>query len=684
MSFPDMPLRTEPVIGENDSMYANTWDRAHKNIQAALTVEHDADGKHTLFLNTSYGPCTVLPGTYTGDGTTQQAIILSSTILAVLLFNDATTPIALTLTNIIPKSKPINVNAGYSENIISSLANGIMLIGPDANSLNQTYYYLAFVLRCGAENNSVYTPDWIQHNELIEIDGPGRDIPNALTEQLLVHYRHEHNDDGSHQSTAFEDLLKIAIGTTQTQLISVPNATTIYGALLCHNIAESPIIQLATMSTARYLTIQPTDPYYSLSFTPPTITRSLPQSCLVNGNFEIDTTGWTASDATLASISGGQDGNCLEMTNVWDNLITNGEFTSNTTGWTATNATLASIAGGQSGNCLEITDNRPNLVTNGNFDTNLTSWTVTGEGTATIVANGQSGNCLAITSSELGMVRVAQDLTTEIGQTYDITWYMKDGDPTEFHRIWINGLEIYSNGWPTKPDWTAGTVYFTATDTTTTLELVLFNLSNVALPTTLWDTVRVVARTTQISATQIITTIPDTNYRLLADIKLSSANAIHTIYVNGILTTTWTSTSDWSSQSVVFTATTTTTTIALVRNELSPIDALVTLWDNIQVVQDTTTALATQDIPTFVGETYTITGYAKTNGNCVVGCPQGFSSFTIISEWTFFTRTFTATDIVSTISVGYMGPRVNGKTLLFDTIACMPALPEADYLVFYT
>jgi hypothetical protein len=39
----------------------------------------------------------------------------------------------------------------------------------------------------------------------------------------------------------------------------------------------------------------------------------------------------------------------------WENLITNPDFTSNTTGWTATNCTLASIAGGQSGNCLEIT-----------------------------------------------------------------------------------------------------------------------------------------------------------------------------------------------------------------------------------------------------------------------------------------------------------------------------------------
>jgi hypothetical protein len=38
------------------------------------------------------------------------------------------------------------------------------------------------------------------------------------------------------------------------------------------------------------------------------------------------------------------------------NLVTNGKFTSATTGWTLSNATLASIAGGQEGNCLEVTE----------------------------------------------------------------------------------------------------------------------------------------------------------------------------------------------------------------------------------------------------------------------------------------------------------------------------------------
>ena len=37
-------------------------------------------------------------------------------------------------------------------------------------------------------------------------------------------------------------------------------------------------------------------------------------------------------------------------------LVTNGTFDSATTGWTAVNSTLASVAGGQSGNCLQVTN----------------------------------------------------------------------------------------------------------------------------------------------------------------------------------------------------------------------------------------------------------------------------------------------------------------------------------------
>lgn len=45
----------------------------------------------------------------------------------------------------------------------------------------------------------------------------------------------------------------------------------------------------------------------------------------------------------------------VTLENVGSNLVSNSGFNSDTTGWTNTNSTIASIAGGQSGNCLEIT-----------------------------------------------------------------------------------------------------------------------------------------------------------------------------------------------------------------------------------------------------------------------------------------------------------------------------------------
>ena len=45
----------------------------------------------------------------------------------------------------------------------------------------------------------------------------------------------------------------------------------------------------------------------------------------------------------------------LDATPVESDLVSNGTFESNTTGWTAGNSTLSIASGGQSGNCLEIT-----------------------------------------------------------------------------------------------------------------------------------------------------------------------------------------------------------------------------------------------------------------------------------------------------------------------------------------
>jgi len=47
----------------------------------------------------------------------------------------------------------------------------------------------------------------------------------------------------------------------------------------------------------------------------------------------------------------------MDRTSLGSDLVTNGAFTSDTTGWTATTATLSSVASGQSGNCLQVANN---------------------------------------------------------------------------------------------------------------------------------------------------------------------------------------------------------------------------------------------------------------------------------------------------------------------------------------
>ena len=59
---------------------------------------------------------------------------------------------------------------------------------------------------------------------------------------------------------------------------------------------------------------------------------------------------WTGSTWSISTNA------AINTPTLGDDLVTNGGFDSDTTGWTATNATLASVAGGQSGNCLEVTN----------------------------------------------------------------------------------------------------------------------------------------------------------------------------------------------------------------------------------------------------------------------------------------------------------------------------------------
>lgn len=71
---------------------------------------------------------------------------------------------------------------------------------------------------------------------------------------------------------------------------------------------------------------------------------------LTNSGFGVWSNGTIAEVTSMAApvVDGANDA-------LVNNLLSNGGFDSVTTGWTATNGTLASVAGGKTGNCLELT-----------------------------------------------------------------------------------------------------------------------------------------------------------------------------------------------------------------------------------------------------------------------------------------------------------------------------------------
>lgn len=63
----------------------------------------------------------------------------------------------------------------------------------------------------------------------------------------------------------------------------------------------------------------------------------------------------SGADDILVINEGGVDGPSIVHWKAYTDLVSNGGFASDTTGWAGTDCTIASVAGGQSGNCLEIT-----------------------------------------------------------------------------------------------------------------------------------------------------------------------------------------------------------------------------------------------------------------------------------------------------------------------------------------
>jgi len=140
------------------------------------------------------------------------------------------------------------------------------------------------------------------------------------------------------------------------------------------------------------------------------------------------------------------------------------------------------ITGGTSGATADV--NHPDsgvgvdLVQNGDFsvDTDPPPGWVAGTGcTLTTEAGGKIGNCMKVLADATGTRYTSQEITTVIGKVYKVTVYAKDITTGIDGKIKIGtaiaGAQYYDSGTITADAWTAYTVIFEATTTTTYITL---------------------------------------------------------------------------------------------------------------------------------------------------------------------------------------------------------------------
>jgi hypothetical protein len=94
------------------------------------------------------------------------------------------------------------------------------------------------------------------------------------------------------------------------------------------------------------------------------------------------------------------------------NLLTNGRFTTDTSGWTASGATLASIAGGQLNNCLRVTNSG---AASGRASQQLTA--AAGNYRLTLYYKNGTGTCKVTVGTTAGGAQIASQTLTAVDWT---------------------------------------------------------------------------------------------------------------------------------------------------------------------------------------------------------------------------------------------------------------------------
>ena len=250
-----VPTSGDAVIGENDPVYTNTWDLLSQQLQSAFSQEHSpSTGAHTTFSDDStYGLCSLMIGTYTGDSSADQVIAVSGlNILYLEIWDETQTVPFVTSATMTAGDSTLLTNSIFSTDYIKLIGDGSFTVTGSANTDSTDYFYVAYGLKLATGNGSSFTPNWVEHNETIDENLAVR-VANEIGQKFFV----GHKQNGEHRTSAYSGIMRIFVSgytgdSTLTRSFSTTGITNPRRAIVLPNTTEFPATKTSSMAVLDY------------------------------------------------------------------------------------------------------------------------------------------------------------------------------------------------------------------------------------------------------------------------------------------------------------------------------------------------------------------------------------------------------------------------------------------------
>lgn len=210
----------EYIVGAGHPVLPDVKNRVGRELWAAFIAEHDAStGQHkspydTLLLYET--------GTYIGTGAAQD-VTLAGALAGILLqmvwvWSAAYSSLYLTITGWGGVARSLNEgDAPLAANTLT-LGTSTFSLGTagEVNNSGTTYYYIAYGQGQTADiGDTSSEPSWIDHNVAM-LGGISTTMANSAENELDTSFQAEHNEDGTHKTSAFSGVGTLEIGTLNT------------------------------------------------------------------------------------------------------------------------------------------------------------------------------------------------------------------------------------------------------------------------------------------------------------------------------------------------------------------------------------------------------------------------------------------------------------------------------------